>query len=971
MIKKVLPFLFSIIFFQNMFSQNIDPLRTSDYINQEKWVDSIYNKMTLEEKIGQLFMVQVFTSSISDKSTANIKSLVSKHHIGGVIFSTGTPENQAKLTNELQEMAKVPLLVAMDAEWGLSMRLDATYSYPWNMTLGALKDNSLVGEVGQNIGIHCKRLGVNINFAPDVDINTNANNPIIGSRSFGQDKTMVSEKGVFFTKGMQSEGVLACAKHFPGHGDTSKDSHKALPTISFSRERLEQVEMEPFRKLISSGVASVMIGHLSVPSLDKTGKPSSLSYSIVTKILKNELGFNGLIFTDALAMKGVSSYAPSEDVSLQAFLSGNDVLLMPDDVLKGISKIKQAYKSGILNEYRLKHSVKKILKAKYWAGLNKFQPIDLNNLREDLNSKRDYLLSEKIFERAVTLVKNSGNIFPIKQLDKHKIAYLELGDDSGDTFYNSLSLYDEIYRVKSKNLSEILKEVDKFDRVIIGFHKKGKKPWDSYKMYVGQREIIEKISDKKETILAVFTSPYSLLNLQTKNIESIVISYQNNDISQSKTAQAIFGAFDVDGVLPVDINHNIPLGSSIKTSSLNRLSYGIAESVGMDSGVLHRVDSIVESIISQKMTPSAQVLVARRGKVIYNKSFGTLTYDSDKKVYNNYLYDLASLTKILGTVPELIRLYDLNKISVLSTLSSIIPELKGTNKEDITLIEALSHYARLISWIPFYQKTIPSLRYSPKYQYYQSTKSDEYPTQVAEGMYIIKGYKDSIFNKIAQSNLRSKRSYLYSDLPYYILQRFIEKEQSKPLNDILDEHFYKSMGANNLTFLPLVKFDKNHIVPTEKDMVFRKQTLQGYVHDQGAAMMGGVGGHAGLFGNANDVAKVMQMFLQKGYYGGVRYFSEKSFDVFNKSYFAGNRRALGFDKPQPMGQKSGPTCGCVSDESFGHSGFTGTYAWADPKSEIVYVFLSNRIFPSSENKKLITSNVRSRIQQVVQDAIID
>lgn len=955
-----------------IYAQQPDPLRTEDFANQQKWVDSIYNKMTLEEKIGQLFMIQVFSSQ-HNKTHENVKQLIQKYHIGGIIFSKGGPKRQIKLTNEYQRLSKIPLFIAMDAEWGLAMRLDSTYAYPWNMTLGAVRNNDLVEQTGYRIAKHCQRLGVHIDFSPAVDINTNPENPIIGNRSFGEDKKNVAQKGVSYTKGMQSIRVLANAKHFPGHGDTSQDSHLTLPTIHFSKERIEDIELYPFKTLISGGVASIMVGHLNIPALEKDKKPSSLSYKIVTQLLKEQLGFNGLIFTDALGMKGVANHYQPGEADLEAFLAGNDILLMPSDLLKGIKKLKEAYQKGTITEERLAHSVKKILKGKYWAGLNTYQPVDYEGLSGDLHSKEDDLLTEKIYQQAITMVKNDQDILPLKKLGEQSTAYLKFGDDSGTEFYKNLRLYDDVKRINGKDWEQISKEIEQYDQIIIGLHRSNATPWTAYKFTSEEIELLQKITSKKSVILTLFVRPYALLDLPSlQNLSSIVVAYQNSPVAQRTAAQIIYGALESTGILPVTAHRELPALTSITTPNIKRLQYGMPESVAMDSDVLARIDSVVNYAIEQKMSPSVQVLVARSGKVIYNKSFGYFTYEKKQKVSDTTLYDLASLTKILSTLPQLMKLYDQKKITFFSTWGDLLPELKGTNKEHITFAESMTHYGGFQSWIPFYLQTIDKKTKEPFVTYYHQTFSQDFPYQVADNMYIMKSYKDSIFRIVAQSDLIKKKRYWYSDLPYYLCQRYIENQQQKTLDKIVQDNFYRSIGAYRLLYNPLQFFSKKEIVPSEKDNYFRHQSIQGYVHDQGAAMLGGVAGHAGLFGTANDIAKMMQMYLQKGYYGGIQYFSEQTFDAFNFAYFASkqNRRGLGFDKPQPKGEE-GPTCDCVSPNSFGHSGFTGTYTWADPDTQIVYVFLSNRTFPSSENKKLIQENIRTAIQKIIQQAIIE
>ena len=951
-------------------AQNKSPLTTTDTQAQQQWVNDTYNKMSLDEKIGQLFMVSVFSSHIGTKKAEEVKDFIKKYYIGGIIFSKGGPKRQAKLTNEYQALSKIPLFMAMDAEWGLAMRLDSTYAYPWNMTLGAIKDNYLVERTGRRIGLHCKQLGMQFNFAPDIDINTNPNNPIIGNRSFGEDKENVTQKGLAFTRGMQSVGVLGSAKHFPGHGDTSKDSHKTLPLISFAANRIDEVELYPFKALIREGVASIMVGHLNIPSLEpKTGLPSSLSSAIITDLLKKKLGYQGLIFTDALGMKGVSEYLPVGEVEVEAFLAGNDILLMPANVAKGFEAMKKAYQNKRISEERLAYSVKKILMAKYKVGLTSFKQLDESTVTSTLHTVEDDLLTEELFENAITVGQNKENILPIKDLDKRKIAYVKFGNDSGWAFYSTLRKYAETVLIEPKNEAQLYEAVEPFDTIIIGLHKPDKTPWDAYKFTENELKWLEHIAKKKKVILAVFTRPYAMLDVKNiAPIKAIVFAYQNNKVAQEKAAQLIFGAIEGKGVLPVTAHPNLPVGTSIATPRIGRLAYGLPESVGLNSLKLKEIDSIALDAVAQKMTPGMQVLVAKRGKVVYRKNFGTLDYNPANKVTDNTIYDLASLTKILATLPELMRLYVRGDFKPVDTFEDLLPKLKHTNKGDLVMKDVLSHYAQFQSWIPFYRKTL-DIDKKPSPEYYSTTKSDSFPTEVAKDLYLREGYADSIYKTIDESELIKDKKYLYSDLPYYYFKKYIEKKNKKPLQEIVQKHFYRGLGAYQLTFLPLQRFSPVNIAPAEDEKTFRSQELRGYVHDQGAALLGGVGGHAGLFGTADDVAKVMQMYLQQGYYGGTWFLQPQAIKIFNTCNYCpeGNRRGLGFDKPQ-LG-KSGPTCGCVPMDSFGHTGFTGTFAWADPTNEIVIVILSNRTYPSSDNKLLVNRLVRQKIQGVVYQAL--
>ena len=608
-----------------------NPLLTDDAEAQQKWADSIYESMTLAERVGQLYMVQVMSDQ--DATSKNkIIQLIKDYHIGGIIYSNGGPVRQAKLNNELQSFSKTPLLVGMDAEWGLSMRLDSTYAFPWNMTLGAIKDNDLIEQTGRRIGAHCKRLGVHFNFAPVVDINTNPKNPIIGNRSFGEDRDNVTEKALAFMKGMQEAGVLANAKHFPGHGDTDQDSHEMLPTIGFNKKRIDSIELYPYRKLIKEGLSSVMVAHLSVPNLEpRSGYPSSLSKHIVTDILKDSLGFQGLIFTDALTMKGVSDFSETGDIDLAAFYAGNDVMLMSEDVGIGTSKIIEACNKGDITEERLAHSVKKILKAKYKVGLNNYEPIGLYNLSKDLNRLEDDILYEELIENALTIVKNDKHFMPLRQLETKTIAYVNMGDDSGLAFFNELKKYTKVHHIEAEKLDDLIKKLQVYNTVIIGLHRSNESPWKQHQFTNKELVWLQEIARKHTVILDAFVKPYALSDLKSiENIEGIVLSYQNSDIAQRKSAQLIFGAIPAKGHLPVSVGTFFKAGEGFNINAIKRLGYTIPERVGMNSQKLKRIDSIAEHAVKNKMTPGIQLLIARKGQVVYNKNFGKHTYKGKK-----------------------------------------------------------------------------------------------------------------------------------------------------------------------------------------------------------------------------------------------------------------------------------------------------------------------------------------------------
>jgi beta-glucosidase-like glycosyl hydrolase/CubicO group peptidase (beta-lactamase class C family) len=934
------------------------------------WALDVLSKMSLDEKVGQLFMVAAYSNK-GEQHKSEIDKLVKDEHIGGLIFFQGNPATQARLTNLYQMHAKVPLMIAMDAEWGLAMRLDSTFKFPWPLTMGAMRDTVLAYKMGVEVAKHCKRLGVHINFAPVVDVNTNPNNPIINARSFGENPQRVARMSAAYMKGMQSQGVMANAKHFPGHGDTDSDSHKTLPTVSQKFERLNAVELYPYKVLFKQGLASVMAAHLNVPALDPSGMPTSLSRKVVTGFLKDSLGFDGLVFTDALNMKGVSArYKPGE-VDLKAFEAGNDVLLFAEDVKLAKEKIIQAIKDSSVSMQQLNRSVLKILMAKSWMGLKQKTAVSPKKLTAELNPVSSELINKRIFQSAATLLLNKNSVLPVRELANKKIAVVLAGTEIGGAFAKTAARYTQVetFTYSEKDENQLLNQLNGYDLVITGLYTSNQNPWKSYKLDGSVKRFVKRLTLQNNTIISLFANPYSLNSFpEATDANALLVAYQNHPDAEEAAAQIIFGALGASGVLPVTASDVFVQGFGLQTQPINRLGYSIPEEVGLNSNELMKIDLIAEEAIRQHATPGCQILVARYGKVVYNKTFGYHTYSKKEPVREDDLYDIASITKIAASVPLLMKLVDEGKIDLNKTLGDYLPELKGSNKEKLVIREVLAHQGRLKPWIPFYLETLEKGKRSTTY--YSSIRDFDFSNVVAHDLYSNRYSKDTIFKRIVDSDLLPTKEYKYSDLGYYLFMRIIERIEGKPLEVLAQEHFYGPLGASNMMYNPLLSVSPEHIVPTENDRAYRGQELRGYVHDQGAALMGGVAGHAGLFTNANDLAKLMQMYLQRGSYGGVQYFDSVTVSEFTRCQYCetDNRRGVGFDKPQLSGP--GPTCGCVSPLSFGHSGFTGTLAWADPKEEIVYIFLSNRVHPDAENKKLLTMSTRTKIQEVIYNALI-
>ena len=938
-------------------------------------VDSALSVMSVDEKIGQLFMVAAYSNK-GEEHQGELEKLVRDYHIGGVITMQGGPERQKKLLHRLQSAAAFPLLVGQDAEWGQAMRLDSTFKFPTSLTVGAAGGTMEAYYLGNAMADECTAVGVHMSFSPVLDVNTNPNNPIIGARSFGSDPNLVNTLGVSVIKGIQENGVLACGKHFPGHGDTHQDSHKTLPKVDRTLNELMEVEWVPFKGAIDAGVGAIMIAHLNIPSLEPSGKPTSLSRKVIQEILRDQWGYEGLIITDALNMKGAAAFAPPGELELAAFAAGNDILLFPMDVPKATKAFQNALATDKISIQSLDERVRRILVAKsncraYTDWLEAQRSADPTLLtsehgsfeREDLNQR----VSFNLIRNAATLLERGTATFPIKNVEQ-KFLHIALGDfESAAIVKEYLDRYVGMSHHHGVDVDD--REIASKDAFVVTFHQNTKNPWRRYKLEAYEKELLARLAATgKPTYIVHFANPYGVLTYPDlgQNVR-VLIMYENDEYAQLLAPQFLFGARETKGSLPVDLNQWGSVGNGEKTEELLRLKYGIPFEVGLDAGPLNRIDSTVEHAIAAGATPGAQVLVARHGTVVYSKSFGWHTYEEVNPVCWTDLYDIASVTKITATLPGIMEWYEKQPLLLKTTLGNHTSRLDGSGKDYLVFEDVLAHQSGLPAWIPFYVSTISD---DSTTSYWYSNEEEFGYTKIQEGMFIRSSVKDTMFTMLANSDMKSAE-YRYSDLGYYLFQEMLEERYNEPLDQWVTNTFYSSLGAKRLTYNPLQNgFDLKEIVPTEKDTYWRHNLVHGYVHDMGAAMIGGVGGHAGLFANTNDLAKMMQMYLNGGYYGGVRYFQEETIQRFSACSFCevGNRRGLGFDKKQ-LGNGPGPSCTCASESSFGHTGFTGTMVWMDPKEDLLYIFLSNRTYPDAENWKLSTLDVRTNIQGYIYDAL--
>lgn len=950
------------------------------------WVDSVFNKLTIDQKVGQLFSM-IIAGNNTEGNKRRLAGLIKNQHIGGILFSKITIQDHATLTNYAQSLAEVPLMVALDGEWGLAMRIQNTTPWPRNMMLGAIQNDSLLYYYGLEVGRQCVQMGIHVNFAPALDVNSNPRNPVIGYRSFGENPQRVAELGVMYSKGLEAAGVMSVAKHFPGHGDTATDSHHTLPLISHDRERLNNFELVPFAKYINEGLSGMMIGHLNIPSLDNTGQPSSLSRNIVTNLLKDEMGFSGLVFTDGMQMQGV---AKEKDHSVRALLAGNDVVLSPTFPAGEFNSVKKAVEDGTISSEMLTDKVKRVLSYKYILGVTSRSAVTVekDDLTSRLNTSYADWLNRKLHENAITLLKDEKEIVPINKLDQRKIAAISVGASNSNRFLSMLKKYGSVdtYAVSDGSQLPALKaKLAKYNTIIVSVHNRK----------MSNNAGIVEITKGKESLLAFFISPY-YLDMFAPSINAangVILGYEDTELAHDFTAQAIFGGKELHGRVPVSVGTMFNEGTGI-VKKKTRLGYGIPEEAGIQSSDLDSIEVIVNEGIKEKAYPGAQVLIAKDGIVIYNRSFGSFRYD-DQKVENTDIFDLASMSKASATVPALMKLHDAQKLKLSEPLSRFIPALRGTNKDRLTIRDALLHETGITAFIPYYMGAIDQESYSGglfsrrktavydarfdantyartdykfKSHLVSKTAKDGY-IPVANGLYVSKAYTDSIVQQIADSKLRANSNYLYSCLNFMLLKEVVENLAKENISDYLQENFFTKLGASTSTYNPLEKFSKDIIVPTENDEFLRKQVLQGYVHDEGAAFMGGVSGNAGLFSNANDLAKMYQMWLNDGEYGGERYVSANTMRLFTRGKSSRSRRGLGFDKPETRGNKSGPTSPSTPASVYGHTGFTGTCFWVDPDNNMIYIFLSNRVYPKRSPNKLGSLEIRPRIQEEIYKAI--
>lgn len=941
--------------------------------DKNHWVDSVFSSLSAEEKIGQLFMV-IVPSNASADAVEKIKDDIKSHEIGGIIFQRETPYHQASVTKKLQGVAKIPLFVGQDAEWGIGQAVDSTINFPRALLLGAIKNDSMIYWMGKETATQMKMLGLNLDFGPLADIHNNPEDPLISYRSFGENKIRVADKTTAFVRGLQDFGVLACAKHFTIKGLTVMDIQNDFPVVQVS---IDSVQAYPYKKLFENNLTGVMPASSNFPLFYESMKlikkngydASTLSLLFTGSWLKEKMNFNGLAFVDLAQVKVATEKTRGGEAEVFAFQAGNDVLIGSQEIGPAIRKIKKLIKTETRYEDQLDLSVKKILASKFDAGLSHKQEINLDNLVARLNSPETKLYSQKLYEAAITVLRNSQNTLPITSLENKHFAYITSDATvPNKDFYTYLSKYVNAayFTLNDKtDLVELSDGLKDQEVIVVGIF-----PQTPQSVIDRLNRLLGQLAPTREIIYCDFGNETFLRS--AGNLSTVITAYANTSETLKAVPQVIFGGLKANGVLPFTASPSLTEGSGVETKSTNRFAFSIPEDAHMNSKTLLKIENIVNEAIKTGATPGCQVFIAKDGKVVYEKNFGSLTYDNTKPVTSETIYDLASLTKVSATLQAVMFMYEKGLIDIHKKVSFYLPELKHTNKKDITIVEMLTHQAGLAPFIAMWPETMKDSVFLPLY--YNRTRDEHYPLQVSPNLFAAPGIRDSVWSWIGKSKLiekaaRTPFAYRYSDLGFLILQHLAEKILNQPLDDFLGQNLYEPLGAYTTGYTPLNHFSQQLIAPTEDDKIYRRTRIVGTVHDERAAMMGGVAGHAGLFSNANDLAKLGQMLLQEGQYGGYRYYKPGTVRLFTNKQFDKSRRGLGWDKPI-QSDWSSPTSLKASPKTFGHTGFTGTCMWVDPEFNLVYVFLSNRVYPD-RNNKLNSANIRSRIQDVIYESIFD
>lgn len=951
-------------------------IKNADRAACDRWVDSVYNTLTPRERVAQLIFPKTMPAQ-GDNSKAAIKRYA-RNGVGGLLFTAGTLEQYVEMTNYVQSVSKVPVLMTFDGEWGLAMRINGAPKFPCNMALGAMSDVDLMYRYGREMGRQSRLVGQHVDFAPVLDVNSNPHNPVIGYRSFGEDPHRVALLGTAFSRGLEDAGVQAVGKHFPGHGDTSTDSHREITRVDHSTETFNDVDLVPFKDFIDNGLSGIMVGHIVAPALDPSGRPATLSRPMTTGLLRETLDFEGLIYTDALGMKGAR--IEGLNGAVEALKAGADVLLSSLDPVADIDIIYNMVKSGKISEAVIAEHCKRILAYKYVLQLPEEQPIEIDGLMGRINTAECRALIDDLCRSAITVLWNRNNILPVGNLAHSKIAVVSIGSNGDTRFADMCRKYADVdvYTADQALSHAQLAEIKAHDVVIAGVHIDN----------AAARRVYAQLTDASHLIGAFMMNAYKMSKFRgaLEKSDAIVLAYDNIPEMRTAAAMAVFGGIEVNGTLPVNLPGVAEMGTGVKIAK-SRLGYSSPVAEGMRPSLTDSIDSIVGAALADGAFPGCQVLVAHNGNVVLDRNYGNLTVGGSA-VGPNTVYDLASVSKATGTLPGVMKAYDLGLFSLDDAVSTYIPGLRGTGKDNIRVSQLLYHESGMPPSLNMFNTMFDTTSYTgkliePRRDALHTIKIQEgawgytgarvrtdivsadstaaTPVQAARGMWVGRVAVDTIMNRIYNIPLRKTNRYTYSCLNFCLLLDMEQRLTGQPHDRFMTDSIWGPIGAYGACYRPTLHHALADIAPTEKDTYLRRQHVRGFVHDETAAMLGGVSGNAGVFASATDLAKLCQMWLNGGVYGDVRVLSESTVKLFTTSKSPTCRRGLGFDKPDPENVDNSPTCEEADPSVYGHLGFTGTVFWVDPANDLIFIFLCNRVDPTRDNEAFNRSSIRPEL----------
>ncbi len=956
------------------------------------WVEAAFQRLSPAEKAGLTLMVPAYPKK-GFRHYQQVAELIRQTHAGGVIVFQGGPVQTIRMIRYLQQHTPRPLMFALDAEWGAAMRLDSVIAFPKAMTLGALEQTRWTYRAARHIAQQLRALGIHVNFAPVVDINSNPQNPIIHLRSFGEDPERVTAHAAAYLQGMRKEGLVGVIKHFPGHGDTHLDSHKDLPVIRHSAELLRRRELWPFRRLVRQGVDAVMVGHLLAPALSPSPLPAPFDPVMVDSLLRGELGFQGVVFTDALNMKGATKRVPTDSLGVKAIRAGCDVLLMPPQPQRVIRHVMATARKDPAFRRQLDRSVRRILKLRYRLGLRNTPRLpDPAGVARARGSRSDSLLLVQIAQLAVSGWRSpQAPPLPPTRIDSPSWAVLIVNDSTDNEVGRMMRRYgvNRIFRLDDatpwRRWKAIADSLAMADYVIVSLHRLNMWNARTFGLSKVLRTRLGGLQAGRKTVVFNFGSPYALRLFP--HAVAFYQGYEDQPYFHRAVVHRWAGAGQSKFVRDAEPSRHIPVTPFPAFEEKNkwlpivaaaRIFYcSFPEEAAVDPHAAWMMDTLIAHAIDSQAMPGCQVMAMADHYAWWWGARGWHTYDSVRPVDEFDLYDLASLTKVMATTLAVMKLYEENRIHLADSLGALLPEMAGTLHGSLTVEALLRHTSGLPAWVPFYRIFLEKEK-KEGVRIFSRKRDARFSVPITPSLFMRKDYVDTLWQHVDTLSLRDRGSYRYSDLGMYYLHRAVERLTGRPIEAFLKKHFWEPMGMNHTMFAPFLKGRAAEAVPSEVDDYFRHDTLRGAVHDMAAAMLGGTAGHAGLFSNVHDVAKMVHLFLSGGWYGGRRYLQTATIERFTRGGLCPDvRRGLGFDKPACRRDEPSPAGELAPASSFGHSGFTGTYFWAAPRRfeflrgipylgrfyqpAVGFVFLSNRTFPTMSNRRLITTNVRTRL----------